>query len=121
MIENNPKYQNLYPIISTGHGKNYYLFCDEQKLQKNLNLIRKMPHLVLLGGMINERLYTRNGIQEYVKMPSLDDLRAQLVSSLNMQLASITTTLSTPISNLSQSLSQHAKPAEVNSTGEAKS
>ncbi len=80
-----------------------------------------MPHLVLLGGMINERLYTRSGIQEYVKMPSLDDLRAQLVASLNMQLASISTTLSTPISNLSQSLSQHAKPIEDSSDGEVKS
>ncbi len=71
--------------------------------------MKRTPHLVLLGGMINEQLFTRTGVQNYANMDSLDDLRGQLVATLNQQLASLTNTLSLPITNLSQSLSQYAK------------
>ena len=79
-----------------------------------------MPHLVLIGGMIDQRLYTRNGIQSYIKMASLDDLRAQLVASLNLQLASLSTTISTPVSNLSQALTQHTKQDSTSSSSAEK-
>lgn len=62
--------------------------------------------------MINERLYTRAGIQDYAKMDSLDTLRGQLCGTLNMFLASIPETLSSPINSLSQALSQYSKPEE---------
>ena len=68
-----------------------------------------MPHFVLLGGMINGTLYTRNGILNYAKLPSIDDLRSQLVALLNMQLASLPQTLDFPIQHLSLSLKQHAE------------
>jgi ribosomal protein L10 len=95
--------------VSAGLGKNMYIFCDEKDLKKILNLMKRTPHLVLLGGMINEQLFTRTGVQNYANMDSLDDLRGQLVATLNQQLASLTNTLSLPITNLSQSLSQYAK------------
>ena len=60
--------------------------------------------------MINQRLYTRLGIQDYAKLESLDTLRGQLVGTLNSLLAQVPNTLSAPISNLSQALSQHSNP-----------
>ena len=59
--------------------------------------------------MINERLYTKQGIQDYLNMGDLDTLRGQLVGFLNQQLASIPNTLSMPINSLSLSLEQHSK------------
>jgi hypothetical protein len=60
--------------------------------------------------MINERLYTKQGIQDYVNIGDLDTVRGQLVGFLNQQLASIPNTISMPINNLSLSLEQHSKP-----------
>ena len=48
-MEENEKYKNLYPIVNSGLGRNYYFFCAEKNLKKNLQLFKKMPHLVLLG------------------------------------------------------------------------
>lgn len=115
-MENNPKYKNLEPIVHTGLGKNLYLFCDEKNLKKNLATIRKIPHITLLGALLNnEHLLTRNGIQDYANMPDLDTLRGQLVGTLNNHLASITTTLSSPSSQLSMILDQHSKSASQKS------
>jgi hypothetical protein len=49
MIDNNPKYENLRPIVSTGLGRNSYLFFSEANLKKILNLLKRMPHYNLLG------------------------------------------------------------------------
>jgi hypothetical protein len=59
--------------------------------------------------MINQRLYTRAGVQSYIQMGDLDSERSQLVAILNSQLSAIPSTLSAPMENLSLSLSQLAK------------
>ncbi|RNA24251.1 charged multivesicular body 1a [Brachionus plicatilis] len=112
MMKNNPKYKNLEPIVSTGLGRNVYFFFKEEVLKENLKMMKKMPHFVLLGGMINHQLYTRSGIQRYSELGDLENVRGQLVGTLNTALSQIPNTLSTPISNLSQALSQHSKPEE---------
>ena len=52
LIENNPKYQNLSPIVEAGMGKNHYFFFKEDKLKANLTLLRRMPHFILLGNTL---------------------------------------------------------------------
>jgi hypothetical protein len=59
--------------------------------------------------MINEKLYTRTGIQDYHKLGDLDSQRGQLVATLNHSLSSISYTLSAPMQNLSLSLDSYAK------------
>ena len=109
-MEKNPRYKNLEPIVENGLGKNLYLFCDEKNLKKNLTTIRKIPHITLLGALLNNQyLMTRSGIQDYANMPDLDNQRGQLVGMLNSHLASITTTLSSPTARLSMLLDQHSK------------
>lgn len=49
MIENNPKYANLSPIVNSALGRNWYIFSDEAGLNKNLKILKKTPHLNLLG------------------------------------------------------------------------
>lgn len=71
-----------------------------------------MPHYVLLGGMINGRLYTKQGIQDYLNMGTIDDLRAQLCGLLNQQLALVPNTLSQPINSLANALKQHAQSGQ---------
>lgn len=52
MIENNPKYANLSPIVNNALGRNWYVFSDEESLKKNLKSLKKIPYLNLLGNQI---------------------------------------------------------------------
>lgn len=97
------------PIVETGKGNNYYFFFNEENLKKNLVALRKLPHFLLLGGLINDRLYTRNGVQEYANLEPLDTLRGKLLNTLNQALGSIPNTLSLPMRNLTLALEQHSK------------
>ena len=63
-----------------------------------------------IGGLINQRLYTREGVQAYSKLPNIDDLRGQLCALLNQQLATLPNTIAMPIQSLSQALSQISQP-----------
>lgn len=62
--------------------------------------------------MINQQLYTRSGIQRYSELSDLQTLRGQLVGTLNTALSQISNTISAPLINFSQALSQHSKPKE---------
>lgn len=112
LMENDPKYQNLYPIVNAALGRNYYLFSQEKSLKKNLLLLRKMNHLVLLGGMIHGELMTKASVMAYIQMDDLDTQRSKLVATLNHQLASISTNLTSSTQSLSQALAQHSKSSE---------
>ncbi len=65
------------------------------------------------GGLIKDRLFTHDGVHAYAKLDNIDALRGQLCATLNQQLASLPNTLSTPVSNLSMSLTQLSKPDET--------
>ena len=96
-MENNPKYANLAPVVESGVGKNHYFFCDQADLRKNLALLKRMPHLMLLGGLIHDRLVTRNGVLAFADMEPLDIQHGQLSNTLNQFLAATVNTLSAPI------------------------
>ena len=131
-MENNPKYQNLYPIVNAALGKNYYLFCQTKQLNKNLLLLRKMSHLVLLGifnntfknlkknskylkyigGLVQGELMTKTNVLAYNQMSDLDTQRAQLVATLNHQLSLLSNNLTSSTRSLAQALEQHSKSTE---------
>ena len=53
---------------------------------------------------------TRNGVLNYDKLDDIDTLRGQLVATLNHQMSSLSTTLTSSQQRLSQALEQHSKP-----------
>jgi hypothetical protein len=74
-----------------------------------LTIIRKIPHLNLLGGLINDHLFTKNGIEEYIKLGDLDNVRGQLLSTLEYNIQTLTQTLDNPVLQFSQALDQISK------------
>lgn len=120
LIEQNPKYENLYPIVSTGLGKNFYFFCNEENLAKNMKLLKKMPFFALLGGMVHQdRLLTRDGLKEYEKLGDLDLVRSQVVATLGHQQNMLSRNLTSSMSSLSQALDQHSKSSEAQNNDES--
>lgn len=114
MIESNPKYANLSPIVNNALGRNWYLFSDEASLSKNLKLLKKTAHLNLLGGIVNDKLMTRNDILNYDRLDDIESTRGQLLSILNHHQTGLSRALTTSQERLSQALEQLANPEESN-------
>jgi hypothetical protein len=48
-IEQNPKYQNLLPVIENSIGYNAYVFTSIGQLSKVLQILKKKPFYILIG------------------------------------------------------------------------
>lgn len=70
------QYANLLPLFD---AKNCVVFAPEQKLTQLLRISKRIPQMVLLAGVVEQRLMSRNQLQEFSALPSLDVARAQLV------------------------------------------
>lgn len=70
------QYANLLPLFD---AKNCVVFAPEQKLAQLLRISKRIPQMVLLAGVVEQRLMSRNQLQEFAALPSLDVARAQLV------------------------------------------
>ena len=62
--------------------------------------------------MIHGELMTKASVMAYIQMDDLDTQRSKLVATLNHQLASISTNLTSSTQSLSQALAQHSKSSE---------
>ncbi|XP_045458772.1 39S ribosomal protein L10, mitochondrial [Melitaea cinxia] len=58
------------------------IFGQPENAAKMFKILRKAPQLVVMGGIIEDRLISKNDLVEYSKLPSLDIVRSQLCSVL---------------------------------------
>ncbi|XP_067006781.2 large ribosomal subunit protein uL10m [Anabrus simplex] len=58
-------------------------FSPEPQVSKALKITKKIPQLILLAGIVEDRLLSKNEIVEYSRLPDLQTSRAQLVATLN--------------------------------------
>jgi len=61
------------------------------------------------GGLVNDQLFTREGLQRYAKLPDIDVLRGQLVAVLNAAPSRTKSLLEHHQQTLSQNLDQYVK------------
>lgn len=73
------RWANCLPLFD---GKNCVVFSTEQKLPALLKISRRIPQMVLLAGVLEERLMSRTQLQDFAALPPLDVARAQLVGVL---------------------------------------
>lgn len=73
------QYANLMPLFD---AKYCVVFSPEQKLSQLLRISKRIPQMVLLTGIVEQRLMSRNQLQEFAALPTLDVARAQLVGVL---------------------------------------
>lgn len=75
------KYENTLPLFETNFC---ILFAPETKNVKDiLRITKKMPQLILLAGVLEDRIMSRNEITQYAALPSLPIAQAQLCNVLN--------------------------------------
>ena len=73
------KYKDVATLF---RGPTCIMYCHEPKVKDLVAVIKKENKLLLLGGVLNDVLVTRNDFLEYAKLPSLEELQGQLVSQL---------------------------------------
>ena len=99
------KYKNVTTLF---RGPTCLMYCHEPKVRDLVTILKNENKLLLLGGVLNDILMTRNDFLEYAKLPTLEELQGQLVSQLMMPLSQISTLLLKHQRDLSYILSQRA-------------
>ena len=84
------------------------LFGDAN-MKAVLKIFKNSPKIELLGGKIDNTLMNSQQIEQYAKLPSLEQLHGQLIQLLSSPSQQLTRLLRTNQSNLSMSLEQYTK------------
>uniref|UniRef100_A0A182RWR2 Large ribosomal subunit protein uL10m n=1 Tax=Anopheles funestus TaxID=62324 RepID=A0A182RWR2_ANOFN len=75
------KYEAIMPLFE---AKTAIIFSPEgQKIKHVLNVLKKTPQLVLMGGIVEGKLLSRNEFMAYATMPDLTTVRAQFAAVLD--------------------------------------
>lgn len=107
-------YETLLPLF---RSKYYIAFCDEANIGELLNIVKKAPQLILLAGIVENRLLSKNELVDLSKLPNLTTARAQFVGVLNSVGAGLVSNLQAHQSNLCNLLDMHAKSKDTESDG----
>ncbi|KAK2147588.1 hypothetical protein LSH36_546g01022 [Paralvinella palmiformis] len=105
-IFSDTKWINLSPLLCS---HNAYVVSPDVDISRVIKLTHKMPELILLGGLVNDQLFTREGLQRYAKLPDIDVLRGQLVAVLNATPSRTKSLLEHHQQTLSRNLDQYVK------------
>ncbi|XP_037957608.1 39S ribosomal protein L10, mitochondrial [Teleopsis dalmanni] len=87
------KYESLLPLFNVSYR---LVFSPEDRAKQLIRTVRKVPQMMLLGGIVNNVLLSRNEFMDYAQHPGLQSAQAELVQTLNMSAG-----------NLVQQLEQH--------------
>lgn len=109
----NTKYEELLCLSKTSSFSTAFVFSPEhKKISTVLKIIKKIPQIHLLCGILDDRLLSKNEITDYSKMPSIDVVRSQFVNVLNMASSQLAQNLASHQSNLVNILEAHVRASE---------
>lgn len=100
------KFEAIVPLFDSHHC---IVFSPEEQVSKLLRLTKKFPQMVLMAGIVQNRLLSRNEFIEFANLPDLTTARAQLVATMNMAGGKIVEDLEAHSKNLVNILDVHAK------------
>lgn len=93
------------PTFCTG-----FIFSpDHKKVNSILKILKKIPQMHIMCGIVDDRLLSKTEFTDYAKMPDITMARAQLANVLNMAGSHIVQRLETHQSNLVNILDAHVR------------
>lgn len=95
-------------ILSTG----FVFSTEHKKVDAILKILKKFPQMILLSGIVENQLMSRNEFIKYSQLPSLDIARSQLVNVLNMAGSNLVQNLSAHQASLVNILDAHVRESE---------
>ncbi|KAH8402987.1 hypothetical protein KR222_002365, partial [Zaprionus bogoriensis] len=100
-------YEAIMPLFYSNHC--IVFSPDQQRVGTLLRITRKVPQMLLLGGIVEQTLLSRNELMAFAQMPSLQVAQAQLVQTLNQAAGTVVQQLQAHQVNLVKVLDVHAK------------
>lgn len=106
------KFEALIPLFDV---RTAILYSKEVEVAHTFKVLRKFPQLIMLAGVVEDRLLSKNELVNYSNLQNIQLVRAQFAATLSAPGNSIVTNLQAHQSNLCYLLDAHAK-----SLGESK-
>ncbi|XP_049870364.1 39S ribosomal protein L10, mitochondrial [Pectinophora gossypiella] len=85
------------------------IFGQPENAAKMFKILKKSPQLVVMAGIIQDRLMSKNELVEFSQLPSLDVARSQLCSVLDSAGSSLVGQLTKAQQSLVSNLEQHVE------------
>jgi len=103
------KFATLQQLFNTQLGCTSFLYSTEVKVAVALEIMAKFRRVIVLCGVVEDRLLDKDQLMEYAKLPNIDIVRAQFASELYSAGNSIVNKLQAHPSNLCTMLESRAK------------
>ncbi|NXO79738.1 RM10 protein, partial [Sitta europaea] len=75
------KFRNLLPLFVC---QNVLLVSPEAPAREMLRVLRGVPQVTLLGACIDDTILSRQGVENFAQLPSLQESRGQAVAALSL-------------------------------------
>ena len=116
------QYEAILPLFKS---KSYFVFgLDDNKVKQLLKITKKVPQWVLLAGIVEGRLMSKNELTDYATMPDLTTVRAQFAAVLDSVGGQLVNNLECHQKNMVNILEahvrEHTKQPDTEKSDEAK-
>lgn len=100
------RWQHLSPLLE---GRLVFMVGKTASIQDILTLSKNTPQLLLLGAVMEDRILTRDDLIKYSRLPAMDVMLADTVSTLNSHASRLSHTLTVEQSRLATNLRMHSQ------------
>lgn len=104
------RYETVLPLVQT---KYCLVFSAEPRINEMQKITKKIPQLIMLAGIVEDRLMSKTQLIEFAALPDLTMARAQFVGVLNSIGGRVAGQLEAHQKNLVALLDVHAKGTET--------
>lgn len=116
MATENTPYEAIVELFDSKHC---IVFCPEEKVNTLLKITKKVPQMILLAGIVQNTLMSRNEFHKYAQL-NLQTSQVQLVNLLNMAGGKILQNLEAHQNAFVNVLDVYVKSKEVTVDGDSK-
>lgn len=115
-VEGN-RFEAILPLFD---AQTCLVFSPEPRVSQLLKITRKIPQMLLLAGIVDDTLLSRNEFMQYAQMPGLQSAQAELVQTLNMAGTTLVQNLEAHQKNFVNILDVYAKSDSESSDAASK-
>ncbi|NWY51792.1 RM10 protein, partial [Chionis minor] len=108
------KYKNLLPLFV---ARNILLVSPETKVKEMLRVLKGVPQINLLGACIDDTILSRQGVENFAKLPSLETTQGQTVGALALLPSQTSSLLQRGSAHLAALLDQHIRQLQAGEPG----
>ncbi|NXW25546.1 RM10 protein, partial [Circaetus pectoralis] len=108
------KYKNLLPLFV---ARNILLVSPETKVKEMLRVLKGVPQINLLGACIDNTILSRQGVENFAKLPSLEAAQGQTVGALALLPSQTSSLLQGGSAHLTALLDEHIRQLQAGEMG----